>query len=177
MGSAPSGGALPHRERGREAAVRIAAVRSAEDLRAAGALMAAYGMSLGIDLSFQDFAAELAALPGKYAPPAGEILLARGADGEALGCVALRPMSQPGLCEIKRLFVVPGGRGLGIGRALVEAIRREAARIGYAGMRLDTLPFMSEAIALYRRAGFAPVEAYYETPVAGTIFLGRPVAG
>ena len=158
---------------------RIEAVRSAADLRAAAALMAAYGASLGIDLSFQGFEAELAALPGKYAPPRGAILLARGEGGEeggALGCVALRPMEEPGFCEMKRLFVAPEGRGLGLGRSLVEAALREAGRIGYAAVRLDTLPFMAEAIALYRRAGFVRVEPYYETPVAGTIFLGRAVS-
>ncbi|WP_052401292.1 GNAT family N-acetyltransferase [Muricoccus aerilatus] len=152
---------------------RIERVRSAEDLRAAAALMAAYGASLGIDLSFQDFEAELAALPGKYAPPRGAILLARGGGGEALGCVALRPMEGSAFCEMKRLFVAPEGRGMGLGRALVEAALREAGRMGYAGVRLDTLPFMTEAIALYRRCGFEPVEPYYETSVAGTIFLGR----
>ncbi|MBI0534017.1 GNAT family N-acetyltransferase [Roseomonas sp. KE2513] len=138
--------------------------------------MAAYGASLGVDLSFQDFGAELAALPGKYAPPRGVILLARGGTGEALGCVALRPMAAPELGEMKRLFVAPEGRGMGLGRALVEAALRKAGRMGYAGVRLDTLPFMTEAITLYRRCGFQPVEPYYETPVAGTIFLGRSLS-
>jgi ribosomal protein S18 acetylase RimI-like enzyme len=139
-------------------------------------LFGAYASSLGVDLGFQDFATELATLPGKYAPPAGEPLLARGSRGEPLGCVGLRPMAPDGCCEMKRLYVSPGGRGLGLGRALVEAILSEAVRIGYREMRLDTLPFMAEAIALYRKAGFQPIEPYYATPLAGTIFLGRSLA-
>ena len=77
---------------------------------------------------------------------------------------------------MKRLYVSPQGRGLGLGRALIDAIIGEAARIGYREMRLDTLPFMVEAIALYGKAGFRPIAPYYETPVAGTVFLARPLA-
>ena len=77
---------------------------------------------------------------------------------------------------MKRLYVSPRGRGLGLGRALVDAITAEAVQIGYREMRLDTLPCMIEAIALYRKAGFMPIEPYYDTPLAGTIFLGRPLA-
>lgn len=155
---------------------RIAPARSADDLDAAARLFDAYASSLGIDLSFQDFSAELATLPGKYAPPAGELLLARDAGGEPLGCVGLRPMALDGRCEMKRLYVSPRGRGLGLGRALVEAVVGKAVRIGYREMRLDTLPAMAGALALYRKAGFVPIEPYYDTPLAGTIFLGRPLA-
>jgi ribosomal protein S18 acetylase RimI-like enzyme len=77
---------------------------------------------------------------------------------------------------MKRLYVAPHGRGLGLGKALIAAILREAVRIGYDEIRLDTLPFMTEAIALYRKLGFAPIEPYYDTPVAGTLFLGRSLA-
>ena len=156
-----------------DAAFRIGPVGTAADLAAVARLFAAYAASLGVDLAYQDFAGELAGLPGKYAPPDGALLLARDPRGEALGCVALRPMPFAGCCEMKRLFVAPQGRGLGLGRALVWAVLAEAARIGYREMRLDTLGFMTEAIALYRTLGFAPIDPYYDTPVAGTIFLGR----
>ncbi|MBX6743420.1 MAG: GNAT family N-acetyltransferase [Acetobacteraceae bacterium] len=166
-GRSREGAALP------ECPFRIGPARSAADIEAAARLFEAYAASLGVDLAFQGFAAELASLPGSYAPPAGELLLARDPDGEPLGCVALRPMPFEGCCEMKRLYVSPRGRGLGLGRALVEAIIGEAVRIGYREMRLDTLPFMAEAIALYRKTGFVPIEPYYDTPLAGTIFLGR----
>jgi ribosomal protein S18 acetylase RimI-like enzyme len=159
-----------------EAFFQISPARSPADLQAVAGLFGAYAASLSVDLGFQDFAAELASLPGKYAAPAGELLLARGADGQALGCVALRPMATEGCCEMKRLYVSPQGRGLGLGRALIGAIIGEAVRAGYHEMRLDTLPSMAGAIALYRKAGFAPVGPYYDTPLAGTIFLGRPLA-
>lgn len=155
---------------------RIGPARSAADLAEAARLFDAYASGLGIDLSFQDFAAELASLPGKYAPPAGELLIARDPRGEALGCVALRPIAPTGCCEMKRLYVAPPGRGLGLGRALVEAIIGEAVRIGYREMRLDTLPTMVEAVAIYRRMGFAPIPPYYHNPVAGAVFLARPLA-
>ena len=151
----------------------IKPVRSAADLQAAVRLFQAYASSLGIDLAYQDFATELATLPGKYAPPAGELLLARHVSGTPLGCVALRPMAPAGCCEMKRLFVLPSGRGLGLGRALIDAILQEAVRIGYREVRLDTLPDMAEALALYRKAGFEPTDPYYDTPVAGTKFLRR----
>jgi GNAT superfamily N-acetyltransferase len=159
-----------------EVLFQIRPVRTAAELKAAAQLFSAYASSLGIDLSFQGFAADLAGLPGPYAPPAGELLLARGLRGEPLGCVGLRPVMFEGCCEMKRLYVAPPGRGLGLGRALVDAVIGEAMRIGYREMRLDTLPFMAEAIALYEKAGFRPIEPYYDTPLAGTIFLGRLLA-
>jgi ribosomal protein S18 acetylase RimI-like enzyme len=156
-----------------ETSFQIAAVRSSADVEAAAELFSAYAASLGTDLAYQDFATELATLPGKYAPPTGELLLARDLAGAVLGCVALRPMAAPGCGEIKRLFVLPAGRGLGLGRALVERVQDAARRIGYREVRLDTLPEMTEAIALYRKLGFTPIEPYYATPVAGTRYLGR----
>ena len=156
-----------------EAAVTIERVRSAADLALVARLFQAYVDWLSIDLAFQDFAAELATLPGKYAPPAGELLLARARDGAALGCVALRPFGTEGCCEMKRLYVLPAARGLGLGRALVTAILEEARRRGYREMRLDTLPTLLSALALYRQAGFAEIPAYYDTPIAQTVFLSR----
>lgn len=153
------------------APARIAAVGSADDLAAAIALFRAYAASLEVDLAYQDFAAELAAMPGKYAPPSGALLLARDVSGTPIGCVGLRPIAPSGCCEMKRLYVAPAGRGSGLGERLVQAVIAEARRIGYREMRLDTLPTMTGAIALYRKLGFAPIAPYYETPVAGTQFL------
>jgi ribosomal protein S18 acetylase RimI-like enzyme len=152
---------------------QIRPVRSTDDLKATVELFEAYASSLGLDLSFQDFNAEMAAMPGKYAPPAGELLLARDIHGRPLGCVGLRPLPTDGCCEMKRLYVSPHGRGLGLGRALIDAIIGEARRIGYREIRLDTLPTMVEAISLYKKAEFISIEPYYETPIAGTIFFAR----
>ena len=132
-----------------------------------------YEQSLNIDLCFQGFEDELATLPGNYSPPAGELLLARDPDGAPLGCIALRPTEIDGVCEMKRLYVRPTGRGRGLGRALVEAIEAEATASGYHEMRLDTLPSMERAIALYRSLGFEPIAAYYQTPVEHTVFLAK----
>ena len=151
----------------------ITAVRTPQDLSATVGLFEDYVASLGIDLAYQDFAAELAAMPGRYAPPGGELLLARAPDGAAVGCVALRALAIPGACEMKRLYVSPAGRGSGLGRQLARAIIEAAERIGYREMRLDTLPSMAGAQALYRTLGFEPIAPYYETPVAGTLFMRR----
>jgi ribosomal protein S18 acetylase RimI-like enzyme len=156
---------------------QIRPVRSAADLAATLELFKAYAAWLGIDLGFQDFAAELATLPGKYAPPAGELLLARDFHSQALGCVGVRPIEPDGCCEMKRLYVSPRARGMGLGSALIGAIIGEAVRIGYSEMRLDTLPTMSAAIALYEKAGFRPTPPYYDTPIAGTLFFARQLAG
>jgi ribosomal protein S18 acetylase RimI-like enzyme len=154
---------------------QIAPARSADDMAAVRRLFESYAAAIDVDLCFQDFAAELAALPGKYAGPGGALLLARGRGGEALGCVALRPVPPDGTCEMKRLYVSPQARGLGLGKALVDAILETASRIGYREIRLDSLPSMTAAIGLYEKAGFAPIAPYYETPVAGTRFLARAV--
>lgn len=149
----------------------IKPARSKADLEVALQLFNAYAASLGIDLTFQNFHAEIAALPGKYARPDGEILLAYNMQGAPLGCVALRSLAEKDCCEMKRLYVVPSGRGLGLGKALLHAIVEEAARIGHKTMRLDTLATMVEAMALYRSIGFRDIAAYYDTPIAGTVFM------
>jgi ribosomal protein S18 acetylase RimI-like enzyme len=156
-------------------AVTIAPVQSDVDLDDTRALFRAYAASLPIDLAYQGFASELAALPGAYAPPAGALVLARDAAGAPVGCAALRPLAEPGCCEMKRLYVAPAARGLGLGRALMDAIVGEAARLGYREVRLDTLPSMTTAIAMYCAAGFTPIPPYYDTAPAGTIFLGRSI--
>jgi ribosomal protein S18 acetylase RimI-like enzyme len=156
-----------------ERSFRIAAVRSPADLEAMIRLFNAYASAIGIDLGYQDFDQERATLPGKYATPEGELLLARDRNGPPLGCVGVRPIEPDGCCEMKRLYVSPQARGLGLGKALIVAIIGEAERIGYREMRLDTLPTMVEAISLYEQAGFRPIEAYYQTPIAGTLFFAR----
>jgi ribosomal protein S18 acetylase RimI-like enzyme len=152
---------------------RITPVRTVAELSEVRRLFEAYAASLDIDLGYQGFADELASLPGAYAPPAGELLLARAAAGPAIGCAALRPLPGLRLCEMKRLFVSPEGRGAGIGRKLVEAVIVAAVARGYGEMRLDTLPTMQNAQSLYRALGFVEIAPYYDTPVAGTVFLAR----
>ena len=138
---------------------------TAEHLALAAGLFREYAASLGIDLSFQGFENEVASLPGDYAPPRGRLLLA----GET-GCVALRPLSDE-ICEMKRLYVRPTGRGTGLGRTLVQRIIEEARAIGYRAMRLDTLPSMTTAAAMYRSFGFHEIEPYRFNPVEGTKFF------
>ncbi|MFO1068184.1 MAG: GNAT family N-acetyltransferase [Geminicoccaceae bacterium] len=132
--------------------------------------MRAYAAALSVDLAYQDFAAELDALPGRYVPPAGALLLARGSDGQPAGCVALRPLGR-GIAEMKRLYVVPAARGSGLGRALALAVLERARAAGHREVRLDTLPEMAGAQALYASLGFVAIPAYYATPVAGTRFM------
>ncbi|MDE2361309.1 MAG: GNAT family N-acetyltransferase [Hyphomicrobiales bacterium] len=139
-------------------------------------LFAAYARSLPIDLAYQNFDEECASLPGAYAPPRGALLLARDTGGAAIGCVALRPLPPEGICEMKRLYVAPAGRGAGAGRALAEKIVSIARIIGYREMRLDTLPSMRAALELYRSLGFAEIAPYYDTPVVGTIFMALDLA-
>lgn len=140
------------------------------DLPAITQLFRAYAESLPIDLGYQGFDGELAALPGKYAPPAGALLIAREVEGQALGCVAMRPLEQD-VCEMKRLYVTPAGRGRGTGKALACAIIDAALAAGYREMRLDTLSSMNYAQALYRTLGFTEIAPYYDTPIAGTMFM------
>jgi ribosomal protein S18 acetylase RimI-like enzyme len=149
---------------------KIAPATTAEDLAAIRALFEAYAAGLTVDLAYQDFDAELAGLPGKYAAPHGALLLARDDAGQASGCVALRPLGDR-VCEMKRLYVAPAARGTGLGAALMRAIIAAAQSRGYRAMRLDTMPEMSAAQAMYTAAGFHPIAAYYTGAAAGTIFL------
>jgi ribosomal protein S18 acetylase RimI-like enzyme len=143
------------------------------DMHDAAVLFRRYAASLPIDLAYQDFEAELAGLPGGYAPPRGALLIARDRRGRPLGCVALRPSADAGACEMKRLFVDPQARGAGIGAALISAILRAAEAAGHREMRLDTLPSMTSAVGLYRRFGFVAIDAYYTTPIPETLFFSR----
>jgi ribosomal protein S18 acetylase RimI-like enzyme len=159
-----------------EPAFTIAPAGAPVDLDDVRMLFRAYAASLPVDLGYQDFATELSTLPGKYGPPAGALLLARDRSGAAIGCVGLRPLAA-GACEMKRLYVAPAARGLGLGRALMAAVLAEGTRLGYRTIRLDTLPTMTAAIAMYRAAGFEPIAPYYDTAPAGTLFLGRALGG
>ena len=134
------------------------------------ALFKEYAASLNFTLCFQNFAAELANLPGEYAPPSGCLLLAHYA-GRAAGCIALRPLPQDDCCEMKRLYVRPEFRGLKIGHFLVDAVIMEARRMGYRTMLLDTVATMRPAQALYESLGFIDTGAYYHNPLEGVRFM------
>lgn len=141
-----------------------------EELELIRQLFQEYAESLSFDLGFQNFAEELADLPGKYAPPSGCILLAK-VDGQAAGCVALKPLAS-GICEMKRLFVRPQFRKTGLGRMLAEQIIRAARQIGYDRIRLDTIPsMMGNAVSLYRALGFQEIPAYCKNPIQGAMFM------
>ncbi len=163
------------------------------ELDAARALFREYADRLGMDLCFQNFEAELAALPGEYAEPRGSLLLALvdvghpsaapgtptllragGTLAPVAGCCAMRPLDAvdyANAAEMKRLFVRPGFRGLGLGRQLVEATLDAARSAGYACLLLDTLDDMESARALYEDLGFVEVPPYYHNPIAGAHYL------
>jgi len=173
-------------------AIHIAPAQFPEDAESILSLFSGYATSLGIDLTFQSFQEELDSLPGKYAPSQGGALLVAKRDGVdqdpntqrdstdssiapqaplALGCVALRRNSD-GWCEMKRLYVLKEARGERLGDQLVEAILAQARKLGYRGIRLDTLPEMTAAQRLYRKHGFVDIAPYYNTPIRSTVFMG-----
>jgi putative acetyltransferase len=152
---------------------RILPVSDPTDWQVLRQLFEEYAEGLGVDLGFQDFAAELAGLPGMYGPPDGGAFLCWSGALPA-GCGALRCLSPPHevkTAEMKRLYVRPAFRGRGLGRQLVECLIRAARERGYERVLLDTLPSMSEAIALYRALGFVEIAPYRFNPVAGTRFF------
>lgn len=154
-------------------AFTLAPALAPADLDAVRALFRAYAASLPVDLGYQGFEDELAGLPGVYAPPGGLLLLARAPDGSPLGCGAFRAMKAGEGCEMKRVYIAPSARGLGLGIAMVEALMAQARLAGYRTIALDTLPSMIEAHRLYAKLGFTPIAPYYDTPIDGTVFLGR----
>jgi len=140
---------------------------------AVATLLRAYEASLGLSLDYQSFSQEIATLPGAYGPPDGSFAWA-ALDGALLAVVALRALDRPaGLAEMKRLYVTPSARCHGLGRRLAAAMLSEARRLGYMCVRLDTLPSMREAQALFRRMGFRPIAPYYPSPVEGTLYFER----
>jgi ribosomal protein S18 acetylase RimI-like enzyme len=142
---------------------------SQEQIDSVRVLFEEYAASLDFNLCFQNFATELADLPGAYAPPDGALLLAVEA-GEAAGCVALRRSSDDA-CEMKRLYIRPRYRGRGAGRMLAEAIVEQGRLLGYRSMRLDTIPSMRQAQALYESLGFTDIAAYYHNPIEGARYM------
>jgi ribosomal protein S18 acetylase RimI-like enzyme len=136
-------------------------VAVADDVELVRTLFREYADSLGVDLSFQGFADELAALPEGY-----DVLLVGGSDG----CVGVRPFAD-GICEMKRLYVRPSARGSGLGRTLALAAIESARGLGYRSMRLDTMPAMGAAQALYGTLGFVEIPPYRHNPVAGARFM------
>jgi ribosomal protein S18 acetylase RimI-like enzyme len=147
----------------------IIEVESADELIEARTLLQEYAESLDSDPCLQDFAEELATLPGRYARPEGRLLLAMVGDNVA-GCAALRSLDvETG--EMKRVYVRPAFRGLGLGRKLAESILQQSRAAGYRRIRLDTLPSMVGARQLYRVLGFREIAPYGDNPVAGAVFL------
>jgi putative acetyltransferase len=143
------------------------------ELAATKEIFLEYAVSLGFDLCFQDFETEIAHLPGDYAAPRGALLLAH-VDGALAGCCALRPLDSSdyvNAAEMKRLYVRPAFRGLGLGRQLAEAILDEARMGGYDSVLLDTLDDMDIARAMYEELGFREIPPYYHNPLAGAHYL------
>ncbi len=155
--------------------LRIEDVISADDVAVVRVMLREYQVQLGVSLDFQGFEAELAALPGAYAPPRGRLLLARH-DDVAVGCIAMRA-TEDGRAEMKRLYVRDSARGLGVGRALVSRILNAAREAGYAEMVLDTLAMMTSAQRMYEQVGFRDIPAYTDNPLPGARFMSLTLDG
>jgi GNAT superfamily N-acetyltransferase len=150
--------------------VALVQAESPAQVAQARELFLEYAQSLGVDLCFQNFEQELAGLPGHYAPPSGRLFLAEY-DGQLAGCAALRQW-QPGVCEMKRLYLRPSFRGKGLGRVIAETIIAQARNAGYQHMRLDTIePIMKDAVEMYRKLGFKEIAPYRANPIAGAIYM------
>lgn len=156
-----------------ERAIELRTPTTAQELDNTRTLMREYALQLGVDLCFQNFESELVNLPGVYSPPRGALLTLH-IDSLLAGCCALQPLDSTdyaNACEMKRLFVRPQFRGLGLGRTLAKAILDEAHRRGYACILLDTLDDMETARALYQELGFVEIPPYYYNPIAGSHYL------
>jgi ribosomal protein S18 acetylase RimI-like enzyme len=147
---------------------------SQTEIEQARNLFLEYAASLGFSLCFQGFDQELAELPGKYAPPEGRLMLARSdavKNPNPAGCVGIHKLGTE-ICEMKRLYVRPAFRALGMGSRLAEAAVSAAREIGYRRMRLDTVPSkMASAVKMYRGMGFREIAPYTANPVPGAIFM------
>jgi len=158
--------------------MNIFQAKSKKDLGEVQRLFREYEAHLNVDLCFQQFESELATLPGKYAPPSGTLLLAT--DGQkAIGCGALRRIeSLPGrTCEMKRLYVRPEARGLGLGKRIASQLIQEAVGKGYTTMVLDTLDRLKAAINLYQSLGFIGTQPYYDNPLSGVVYMKLDLRG
>lgn len=144
----------------------ITVTASGADLEAVRELFLEYATSLGFGLCFQGFDKELAGLPGEYAVPRGCLLMAKNGN-QITGCVGVRPLDAAH-CEMKRLYVRPDHRGMGLGRKLAGAALAAARGAGYRKMYLDTLPSMTQARALYASLGFIACAPYYDNSCAGS---------
>ncbi|HVB08610.1 MAG TPA: GNAT family N-acetyltransferase [Candidatus Acidoferrales bacterium] len=151
--------------------MRIESAESPEAIGVARELFVEYSESVGVGFCFQGFTGELAQLPGEYARPWGRLFLAFD-DKQVAGCGALRRINAQ-TCEMKRFYVRSAFRGKGFGRELIHALIDSAREIGYARMRLDTLPSMAKAIAIYRSLGFEEIASYRTNPVPGALFFER----
>lgn len=151
--------------------IELVSVTSDGQIAIVRELFREYAAGLGIDLCFQNFAEELATLPGNYARPHGRLLLTK-ADGQIAGCIALRPIDD-GVAELKRLYVRPAFRRHGIGKILVARVLDEAREIGYGAARLDTLREMHGAIALYGAFGFKEVAPYRDGQPEGIRYFEK----
>ena len=149
--------------------MRIKQVETEAEIESVRSLFREYEAFLDVDLCFQSFEDELAALPGKYSRPAGELLIGLDEKGRSVGCVAVR-MLEDGVCEMKRLFVRPEARGTGLGRRLAEEIVAAAREIGYSLMRLDTLDRLTGAMHLYEALGFRRTGPYYDNPLPDVVY-------
>jgi putative acetyltransferase len=146
----------------------------AADIAVIRTLFLEYAASLDVDLAYQDFQREVDSLPGDYAPPRGCLLLAGDGSGP-LACIGVRPIDRD-VCEMKRLYVRPAARGMGLGRKLAVAAIAFGQKAGFRAMRLDTLPSMSAAQTLYRELGFREIAPYRPSPVAGNLFMELSLA-
>lgn len=159
--------------------ISLYAARGQQDWAQAAAILAEYGASLGVDLSFQAFDRELADLPGSYGGDE-EVFLLATVDDEIAGCCALRTLvdaSEANACEMKRLYVRPAFRGFGLGRMLVEALMQRARESGFGTMFVDTLSDMEAARELYTSLGFEPTEPYYFNPLPGAHYFRADLDG
>jgi ribosomal protein S18 acetylase RimI-like enzyme len=168
--------------------IRLAS--SPADIAAVVACFKAYTEWLQLDLTFQNYAAELASLPGKYSPPTGALLLAKDAStDQVLGCVAMRPIelsseykttqrrNERRYCEMKRLYVYPEARGRNVARLLIREVMERARQEKYDEVLLDTLETMPAALKLYRSEGFVPMEPYYDNQLTGVFFFAKKTEG
>ncbi|MEZ4829565.1 MAG: GNAT family N-acetyltransferase [Bacteroidia bacterium] len=151
--------------------IEIVIAGTGDHLSGIKTLFTEYAQIRNYDVALGDFQAELLGLPGKYASPGGCLLLAQIGQQPA-GCIAFQPL-EPGICEMKRMFVSPAFRGMGIGTALIESLLKEARNAGHKIMRLDTHPWMLQAHKLYLKAGFYEISRYNSNPTPGIRFFEK----